>query len=217
MVRSLSIGSKIFMKKLILIAGLTAALSAPAFATTNLIANGDFTSPKLVIPWGQCASCITGWANAHDNVEIGHNYVYGLPTIGSGVNLEVNANTWGDVTQTVTGLTKGAEYDLSYEYGGRAEGGVQSLDVSFGGKLLTTDTGSIGKWTLNSFTIVAASTSEVLQFKSNVTRGRPGEGNEISTVSLTAVPELSTWAMMLGGFGALGFVGYRRKAASFAA
>jgi hypothetical protein len=34
----------------------------------------------------------------------------------------------------------------------------------------------------------------------------------------SAVPELSTWAMMLAGFGALGFAGYRRnKAASVAA
>jgi hypothetical protein len=32
------------------------------------------------------------------------------------------------------------------------------------------------------------------------------------TVSITPVPELSTWAMMLAGFGALGFAGYRRRA-----
>jgi hypothetical protein len=127
------------MKKLILIAGLTAALSAPAFATTNLIVNGDFTQPTLVVPWGQCDSCITGWTNANDMVEIGYSWVYGLTKIGSGVNLEANANTWGNVSQTVTGLTKGAAYNLTFEYGGRAIGGVQSLDVSFGGKTLTTD------------------------------------------------------------------------------
>jgi hypothetical protein len=199
------------MKKLILIAGLTAALSAPAFATTNLIVNGDFTQPTLVVPWGQCDSCITGWTNANDMVEIGYSWVYGLTKIGSGVNLEANANTWGNVSQTVTGLTKGAAYNLTFEYGGRAIGGVQSLDVSFGGKTLTTDTGSIDQWTLNSFTIVANSTSEVLQFKSNVTSGAPSYGNEISMVSLTAVPEVSTWAMMLAGFASLGFVGYRRR------
>jgi hypothetical protein len=202
------------MKKRVLIAGFIAALSAPAFATTNLIVNGDFTQPKLVVPWGQCESCITGWSNAHDLVEIGYNGVYGLPTIGSAVNLEVNANTFGDVTQAVTGLTKGAEYKLTYEYGGRPGAGVQMLDVSFGGKALTKDTGSIGEWTRNSFTIVAASTTEVLEFKSIVTRGAPSYGNEISTVSLTAVPEVSTWVMMLVGFAALGFAGYRRNKAS---
>jgi hypothetical protein len=39
-------------------------------------------------------------------------------------------------------------------------------------------------------------------------------------VTFTAVPELSTWAMMLTGFAGLGFVGYRsssRKSATLAA
>jgi hypothetical protein len=37
-------------------------------------------------------------------------------------------------------------------------------------------------------------------------------------ISLTAVPELSTWALMLLGFAGLGFAGYRaRKAISIAA
>jgi hypothetical protein len=30
-------------------------------------------------------------------------------------------------------------------------------------------------------------------------------------VSLTAVPEPSTWAMMLAGFGGLGFAAFRRR------
>jgi hypothetical protein len=39
-----------------------------------------------------------------------------------------------------------------------------------------------------------------------------------TSVSVTAVPETSTWVMMLAGFAALGFVGYRRsKSASVAA
>jgi hypothetical protein len=41
--------------------------------------------------------------------------------------------------------------------------------------------------------------------------------NTLDNVSVTAVPEISTWAMLLAGFGALGFAGYRRnKAASVA-
>jgi hypothetical protein len=31
------------------------------------------------------------------------------------------------------------------------------------------------------------------------------------TAAFSAIPEISTWAMMLAGFGALGFVGYSRK------
>ena len=47
----------------------------------------------------------------------------------------------------------------------------------------------------------------------------PVDGNN-ATVTFTAVPELSTWAMILTGFAGLGFVGYRsssRKSATLAA
>ncbi len=41
------------------------------------------------------------------------------------------------------------------------------------------------------------------------TAGPNGESNGLFG-SLTAVPEPSTWAMMLAGFAGLGFAGYRR-------
>ena len=39
----------------------------------------------------------------------------------------------------------------------------------------------------------------------------------ITSVTVTAVPELSTWAMMLAGFAGLGFAGYRRTKSDRAA
>jgi hypothetical protein len=36
------------------------------------------------------------------------------------------------------------------------------------------------------------------------------------SAAFSAIPELSTWSMMLAGFAAIGFAGYRRKAVSFA-
>ncbi|HEY5289395.1 MAG TPA: PEPxxWA-CTERM sorting domain-containing protein, partial [Caulobacteraceae bacterium] len=50
----------------------------------------------------------------------------------------------------------------------------------------------------------ATSTSEVLTFTSNDIGGNPAEGNELTAVSLTAVPEPAAWALMLAGFGGLG-------------
>jgi hypothetical protein len=38
-------------------------------------------------------------------------------------------------------------------------------------------------------------------------------GGDAATISVSSVPEVSTWAMMLLGFAGLGFMGYRRKAA----
>jgi hypothetical protein len=41
--------------------------------------------------------------------------------------------------------------------------------------------------------------------------GIPDEGDVGGTLAIAAVPELSTWAMMLLGFCALGFLAYRRQ------
>jgi hypothetical protein len=42
------------------------------------------------------------------------------------------------------------------------------------------------------------------------TMGAPVASTSLPGITLVAVPELSTWAMMLAGFAGLGFVGYRR-------
>jgi hypothetical protein len=54
---------------------------------------------------------------------------------------------------------------------------------------------------------LAFSNSYDYQFPKNP----PGTVLDIANVSLTAVPEPSTWAMILLGFGGLSFVGYRRR------
>ena len=41
--------------------------------------------------------------------------------------------------------------------------------------------------------------------------GYPSNGNPLTTFRVSAVPEASTWVMMLAGFAALAFVGCRRR------
>jgi MYXO-CTERM domain-containing protein len=206
------------MRAAIRIACLTAAavaLCASAHAATNLIQDGDFSSPNQGGGYSVYSPGINGWLNTNgDGIEIGNTGLYGLPCDnGACQNLEVNANTFDTDIQTVSGLTVGETYRLSWDYGGRPGGGPQQLNVSFGGNPLTSDSGSFGSWTTNSFIIVATSTSETLQFQSIDVGGLPSYGNEITNVSLTAAPEASTWAMLLAGFGGLAAVGYRRRAA----
>jgi hypothetical protein len=38
-----------------------------------------------------------------------------------------------------------------------------------------------------------------------------GVGSALSTINISAVPEASTWAMMILGFMGVGFMAYRRR------
>jgi hypothetical protein len=71
------------------------------------------------------------------------------------------------------------------------------------GVLFTTSNNLGGYWNLwgtgaGSYTLYASSPAG----------GYPVQ--EFGTMSVTGVPETSTWVMMMAGFGALGFAGYRR-------
>ena len=210
---------KAYFRGLIAAGAVLAASSA--FAGANLIQDGDFSSPNFSGSWGFVTSPFMGWTtnDPGGDIEIGNSSVYGLPCDNSGCqNQEINANAFNTVSYTVTGLTVGKAYDLSWDYGGRASGGPDFLNVSFGGNLLVQDFGSVGHWTDNAFSVVATASSETLTFDPVDTSGSggiPSYGNEITNVSL-AVPEASTWAMMALGFVGLGFAAVRRARSTIA-
>ncbi len=72
---------------------------------------------------------------------------------------------------------------------------------------------------VNGFSLVTVGGSGIRDLQlSNGTGGNSDWIFGVGQLTYSAVPEASTWAMMLAGFAGLGFVGYRRnKAASFAA
>jgi hypothetical protein len=205
---------------------MTVALGAAALAgssqAANLIVNGDFSNPNTSGGFVITPS-IPGWVNDNnDDLEVGASGIYGLACYTSGCqNLEVNANTFDTVSQLVTGLTVDDTYNLSWAYGGRVSGGPQELNVSFGGVPLTQDSSNgYAAWSLNSFIVKATATSETLTFASVDTSGeggRPSYGNELTAVSLIAVPEPAAWALMLVGFGGLGAAMRSRRRMALAA
>lgn len=207
------------MKSFILVAATAAALAvvSSAQAGVNLVVNGDFSSPVYAPgTWSFTPSGAYGWRDDSDSIEIGKSTVYGLSSVNAaGQNLEVNANSSqpDTVYQDITGLKVGAEYIISYLYGGRAgsSGAGTYLISSFGGTALTTNSGHNGVWQENVFHVIASATTERLSFFGATSYCGGTCGNEIANVSVTAAPEPATWAMMLAGFGALAFAGHRRK------
>lgn len=209
----------------LLLAGTAFAVSLAASGgiaqAANLISDGDFSSPNVAGGWGLFNfPQVGGWMNDNsDALEVGTSGIYGLACDNPSCQLlELNANTFGLVSQTVSGLVVGAAYDLSWDYGGRTSGGPQAMNAYFGGNFLTMDSGSIGVWTTNLFHVVATSTSETLTFSAINLGGAPSYGNEITNVSLTGgVPEPAAWMLMIGGFGLAGAALRHRRAAAAAA
>ena len=68
----------------------------------------------------------------------------------------------------------------------------------------------VGKWTDYSYTFTATTDNALLDFffQSGATAAKDVL---LDGVTIAAVPEPSTWAMMILGFCGLGFMAYRRK------
>jgi hypothetical protein len=150
------------------------------------------------------------------------------PDGGNFMAMDGDGSATGPLDQTIMGLTIGQTYTLSFDWAGTELADRTGYDTimltgSFGGQTFDTSTyhntasasdpGSFSGWMTASFTFKADATSEVLSF---LAVGTPAGGNVppfalLDGVSLTAVPEPSTWAMMFVGFAGLGYAALRRR------
>jgi hypothetical protein len=204
----------------VLVFGLVGATRSNA--SSNLIVNGSFENPNVGTGWSAFSS-IPGWNTNGNGIEIDYSPVVGGPAYDGNQSLEVNYDYPENVYQTVTGLTPGQTYLLSWAYGDRPGSGNEQLDVTFGGNVVATDydnldgSNSTLLWFPNSVVVTATGTSEVLSFNGMYPNevydnGGLSYGNEVDAVSLTsAVPEPASLPLFLTGFGLLGVVAWRRR------
>jgi hypothetical protein len=133
----------------------------------------------------------------------------------------------GAITQTLNGLTVGAQYAVSFYWGAAQQSGFDGATtdkwtVSLGSESKDTNVISLAShsfsgWEKETLTFTATSSSEVLSFLATGTPAGVPPFALLDGVSVTGVPELSTWGMMLAGFAGLGVAARLRRRRAVAA
>jgi choice-of-anchor C domain-containing protein len=204
------------MRTHLLIAFLSAAAvmmprnSQAAVFTNGSFEDGVFTG-ALFDTLGAGSTAITGWTVGGNSVDwIGSDW--SAQNGNRSIDLSGNAN--GSLSQTFDTIN-GQTYNVAFYIAGNPDGGPTIKTFETGVDVVLSDqfdsSGSTRQsmgWTLYSFDFTASGPTSTLTFAS--TTGT-AFGAALDNVSVTAVPEPSTWAMMILGFLGLGFLGYRKS------
>ena len=236
--------------KLLRLASLPLAASlfsaGAAAGPLNLVQNGDFESTTMSSPTEMNQSNVSDWSTSGYNFiyfagtgqtgsytpqynglvmlwgpSLGANngFTAASPTGGNFVGAD-GAFEVGAITQTLTGLSVGANYAVSFYYAGAQQYGYngatsEAWSVSLGNESFETPVlqnashGFTG-WMQETFIFSATSTSEVLSFLAIGTPNGEPPFSLLDGVSAFQVPEPGTWGMLGAGFAAMCFMGWRR-------
>lgn len=209
------------MLRYVLAAGALAIAPVTA-VSAQMVTNGGFESPVISSP---CCNTVPpdslpGWTVGSGNVNV----VNGTFSSTNG-NLAYEGSQYLDlVGQGGTGsiyqdLTTaiGQTYTLTFAYSHNLfapnEATSASASVAVGSlfDIVTHSTGDTSNldWQIYTGSFTATDTTTRLTF-TNLTGG-PNEGILLDAVSVAALPEPATWAMMILGFGAIGLAMRRRR------
>jgi hypothetical protein len=187
---------------------LSTLLCIAPLAHANLLINGSFeqgtwvstSSGYMDVPIGSTA--ITGWTTTDNRVAwaktptadgvIAQDGIYSLDLTGFG-NLNPNAG----VTQTIN-TAPGQQYLLTFEFD--AAVGLSGLPAKLAvqaGSIATTFTKTTGGWEQFSLPFVATSSATAISLSGSRLEQTYYVG--LDNVSVTSVPEPSSWALLVTG------------------
>lgn len=194
-----------------------AALFSQANAS-NLVANGDFESASItngsVRTFSSGSQELTGWTVGLNTVDLVSDSLW--RPAGGVYSLDLNGFKKGEIHQSLNTVS-GQHYQLAFDMAGNFFGGsnVKTLSVNLGSNgIYSFNTGGKGAadmgWTHYTTTFVALSSITTLSFLSNVSGNA---GATLDNISVTAIPEPETFAMLLAGLGLMGAIVRRRNKA----
>jgi hypothetical protein len=213
-----------------------AAVGGSAASSAELVKNGSFETTTLTGK-GTFSGNVADWSGGHNLTFLdypgtadGNVYlaVYGpfpatSPDGGNFVEMDGDPSYSSAITQTIDGLTIGQKYNVTFDQAAGQQKGfsgatTERWQVSLGSESQLSDkyslpTHGVGAWEAQSMIFTATATSEVLSF---LAKGTPNGEPPISFldgVSLSAVPEPASWALMLIGVAGLGATARRRRSA----
>ena len=121
----------------------------------------------------------------------------------------------GSIAFDVSSLVAGQTYSVSFLDIERAystgSGGPLSFTVRYGSASETFTPTNTSAWSTGAFDFTYAPGTNSLLFAGVPVRDNGDHSIGLDLVSISAVPEPSTWAMMILGFLGIGFMAYRRK------
>lgn len=203
------------LKKLLVGAACAAAASLGATASNAAVSiiNGSFENalldPGVFTTLGTGSTAITGWTVG----GLGVDYIGTYWQAADGErSIDLSGNDKGSISQMLTGLTIGQSYNVFFALAGNPDGGAATkvAVASDGGSQSSVfffpqagNTKSDMGWTNQVFNFTATGNTANLTFSATL---NDAYGPALDNVSISAVPEPATWAMMIMGFGVIGMM-----------
>jgi hypothetical protein len=183
-----------------LMAGATAAQAAPVFSD-------NFDADTLGL---NTTSFVQGWSVTNGTVDtIGTGFFDEIPGNGHYIDLDGSTGQAGTFSNSVT-LAANTTYVMTFSLAGNHRGyDADTVDVSFGtsgNTYVLASPDPLTQYSLSFTTAAGGATS--FSFHNH---GGDNVGALLDNVSIAAVPEPETYAMLLAGLGALGFAARRRR------
>jgi hypothetical protein len=186
-----------------------------------------WTSTGYNFVFGGSTSDKTGANGTYGNVKLwgpqdGSANGLGASPVGGNFLAADGAYETQPITQIINGLVVGQQYNLSFWWAGAQQAGYNGSQteqwiVSLGNQTISTavyqnTSHGFSGWMQENFTYTATSTTEVLSFLAHGTPTGVPPFSLLDGVSLTAaVPEPSTSALFLAGFGLLAVAARLRR------